>query len=89
MDLFLCININIYYGGISFMADHHINVTTIHSEEYKHLTEMVLRLKRSIEVLKQDNKSLMTDNTRLRKEVDTWMRKSHENLRLSFKGNNE
>ena len=71
------------------MANYDNDVTTIHSEEYKHLTEMVLKLKRSIEVLKQDNKSLMTDNSRLRKEVDTWMRKSHENLRLSFKGNNE
>jgi regulator of replication initiation timing len=71
------------------MSDHEQSITTIHSQEYKHLTEMVLKLKRSIEVLKQDNKSLMNDNTRLRKEVDTWMRKSHENLRLSFKGNNE
>ena len=36
------------------MANHDDNVTTIHSEEYKHLTEMVLKLKRSVEVLKQD-----------------------------------
>ena len=26
----------------------------------------------------------MNDNTRLRKEVDQWMKKSHENLRLSL-----
>ena len=36
-------------------------------------------------ILKQDNKTLMNDNTRLRKEVDQWMKKSQENLRLSFK----
>lgn len=71
------------------MADHEQSITKIHSQEYKHLTEMVLKLKRSVEVLRQDNKTLSDDNSRLRKEVDTWMRKSHDNLRLSFRGNNE
>lgn len=57
---------------------------TITSRTITQLLLQVRQLKQSQELLKQDNKTLMNDNIRLRKEVDQWMKKSHENLRLSF-----
>ena len=46
-----------------------------------------LRLK--IQGLKDDNKSLQNDNTRLRKELAIWMKKSQENFRNSFTERND
>ena len=58
---------------------------TITSKTISELRLQVKQLKQSYELLKQDKKTLMNENTRLRKEVDQWMKKSQENLRLSFK----
>jgi outer membrane murein-binding lipoprotein Lpp len=57
---------------------------TITSKTISELRLQIKQLKRTEELLRQDNKALMNDNTRLRKEKDIWMKKSHENLRLSF-----
>tara|TARA_Y100001938_G_C8072400_1_gene423925 strand:- start:20 stop:226 length:207 start_codon:yes stop_codon:yes gene_type:complete len=57
---------------------------TITSKTITQLLLQVRQLKQSQELLKQDNKTLLKDNVKLRKEVDQWMKKSHENLRLSF-----
>lgn len=67
------------------MSDHKKLITKIHAEEYKHLTEIIVNLKKTIEGLKNDNKNLMKDNTRLRKSEELWMKKSIENLRESFR----
>lgn len=54
--------------------------------EFEELQETVKKLKRTVDLLRQDNESYERDNTRLRNEVNIWMKKSHENLRLSFNG---
>ena len=83
MDLFWGLYINFYFRSFKFMANYERN--TITSKTISELRLQVKQLKQSYELLKQDNKTLMNDNTRLRKEVDQWMKKSQENLRLSFK----
>jgi len=67
------------------MSDHKKLITKIHAEEYKQLTDIIINLKKTIEGLKNDNKNLMKDNTRLRKSEELWMKKSIENLRESFR----
>jgi len=64
------------------MANYNSNV--IISKTVDQLKQQIKQLKRTEDILRQDNKALMNDNTRLRKEKDIWMKKSHENLRLSF-----
>ena len=67
------------------MSDHKKLITKIHAEEYKQLTDIIGNLKKTIDGLKNDNKNLMKDNTRLRKSEELWMKKSIENLRESFR----
>lgn len=61
-------------------------ISMAQQREFEHLQEMVKKLRRTVDLLRQDNESYERDNTRLRHEVNIWMKKSHENLRLSFKG---